>query len=84
MRIGLRADVRVQPENVVGVVLSLEPDEPVVFLIPVDRSHRGDIRVDGVVHVLRSLMAEADLIMGIDGYKTLADLTPDALRPVGS
>jgi lactate 2-monooxygenase len=29
-------------------------------------------------------MAEADLIMGIDGYKTLADLTPDALRPVGS
>jgi lactate 2-monooxygenase len=38
---------------------------------------------DGVVHVLRSLLAEADLIMGIDGYKTLADLTADTLRRVG-
>ena len=38
--------------------------------------------VDGVVHVLRSLLAEADLIMGIDGYPTLKDLTPDTLRPV--
>ena len=37
---------------------------------------------DGVVHVLRSLLAEADLIMGIDGYRSLADLTPDVLRPV--
>lgn len=37
---------------------------------------------DGVVHVLRSLLAEADLIMGVDGYPTLADLTPDALRRV--
>jgi lactate 2-monooxygenase len=35
---------------------------------------------DGVVHVLRSLLAEADLIMAVDGYPTLADLTPDALR----
>jgi lactate 2-monooxygenase len=31
---------------------------------------------------LRSLLAEADLIMAVDGYPTLADLTPDALRPV--
>ena len=38
---------------------------------------------DGVVHVLRSLLAEADLIMGIDGYRTLADLVPEALRRVG-
>ena len=43
----------------------------------------------GVVHVLRSILAEADLIMAVDGYPTLADLTPDALRlgrlePVGS
>ena len=38
---------------------------------------------DGVVHVLRSLLAEADLIMGIDGYPALKDLTPDALRRVG-
>jgi lactate 2-monooxygenase len=36
---------------------------------------------DGVVHVLRSLLAEADLIMAVDGYPTLADLTPDTLRP---
>ncbi len=36
--------------------------------------------VDGVVHVLRSLLAEADLIMAVDGYPTLADLTPAALR----
>jgi lactate 2-monooxygenase len=35
---------------------------------------------DGVVHVLRSLLAEADLMMAVDGYPTLADLTPDALR----
>ncbi|WP_273732327.1 lactate 2-monooxygenase [Mycolicibacterium septicum] len=38
---------------------------------------------DGIVHVLRSLLAEADLIMGVDGYPTLADLTPEALRRVG-
>ena len=37
---------------------------------------------DGIVHVLRALLAEADLIMGVDGYPTLADLTPDALRRV--
>ncbi len=36
--------------------------------------------VDGVVHVLRSLLAEADLIMAVDGYPTLADLTLDTLR----
>jgi lactate 2-monooxygenase len=39
--------------------------------------------VDGIVHVLRSLLAEADLIMAIDGYPTLKDLTPDTLRRVG-
>jgi lactate 2-monooxygenase len=36
--------------------------------------------VDGVVHVLRSILAEADLIMAVDGYPTLADLTPGDLR----
>lgn len=36
----------------------------------------------GAVHVLRTLLAEADLIMAVDGYPTLADLTPEALRPV--
>jgi lactate 2-monooxygenase len=35
---------------------------------------------DGIVHVLRSLLAEADLMMAVDGYPALADLTPDALR----
>ncbi|MGV2922027.1 alpha-hydroxy-acid oxidizing protein [Streptomyces alfalfae] len=37
---------------------------------------------DGVTHVLRSLLAEADLLMAVDGYPTLADLTPEALRRV--
>jgi lactate 2-monooxygenase len=36
----------------------------------------------GVVHVLRSILAEADLIMAVDGYPALADLTPEALRAV--
>src|SRR5712692_110293 len=36
--------------------------------------------VDGIVHVLRSILAEADLIMALDGYPTLADLTRDSLR----
>lgn len=39
--------------------------------------------VDGVVHVLRSLLAEADLIMAIDGYPSVGDLTPAALRRIG-
>jgi lactate 2-monooxygenase len=34
----------------------------------------------GVVHVLRSILAEADLIMAVDGYPALADLTPDSLH----
>jgi lactate 2-monooxygenase len=29
---------------------------------------------DAVVHVIRSLLAEADLLMAVDGYPTLADL----------
>ncbi|WP_431971915.1 alpha-hydroxy-acid oxidizing protein [Nocardia sp. bgisy134] len=38
--------------------------------------------VDGIVHVLRALLAEADLILAVDGYRGLADLTRDALRRV--
>jgi len=34
---------------------------------------------DGIVHVLRSLLAEADLLMAIDGYASIAELTPEAL-----
>ncbi|MGW2951881.1 alpha-hydroxy-acid oxidizing protein [Streptomyces eurythermus] len=37
---------------------------------------------DGIVHVLRALLAETDLLMAVDGYPTLADLTPQALRRV--
>ena len=37
---------------------------------------------DGIVHVLRSLLAEADLIMAVDGYPTLPDLTREALQRV--
>jgi lactate 2-monooxygenase len=37
----------------------------------------------GVVHVLRSILAETDLIMAVDGYPALADLTAEALRRVG-
>ncbi len=40
--------------------------------------------VDGIVHVLRSLLAEADLTMAVDGYRSLADLTPDTLRRVST
>ena len=35
--------------------------------------------VPGATHALRSLQAETDLIMAIDGYPTRADLTRDAL-----
>lgn len=34
---------------------------------------------DGIVHVLRTLLAEADLIMAVDGYPTLADLRREGL-----
>jgi lactate 2-monooxygenase len=36
--------------------------------------------MEGLVHVLRSILAEADLLMAVDGYPTRADLTPAALR----
>lgn len=36
--------------------------------------------VPGAVHQIRALQAEADLTMAVDGYPTLADLGPDALR----
>ncbi len=38
--------------------------------------------VAGIVHVLRTMLAEADLIMAVDGYPAIGDLTPLALRPV--
>lgn len=36
----------------------------------------------GVVHVLRCLLAEADLLMAVDGYPRLSDLSPAALMRV--
>jgi lactate 2-monooxygenase len=38
---------------------------------------------DGAVHVLRSILAETDLIMAANGYPSIADLTRDSLRRVG-
>lgn len=35
---------------------------------------------DGIIHVLRTILAEADLLMAVDGYPTLGDLTRDAIR----
>ena len=32
------------------------------------------------MHVLRTILAEADLLMAVDGYPTLADLGPEAIR----
>ncbi|MBO0856097.1 MAG: alpha-hydroxy-acid oxidizing protein [Nocardia sp.] len=39
---------------------------------------------DGIVHVLRTLLAETDLIMAVDGYPALGDLGPESLRRVHS
>jgi lactate 2-monooxygenase len=36
--------------------------------------------VDGIVHVLRCLLAEADLFMAINGFPTRADLQPEILQ----
>jgi len=38
--------------------------------------------VAGVVHVLRCLLAEADLLMAVDGYPNLAALTAEALMRI--
>ena len=34
----------------------------------------------GVEHVIKAILAEADLTMAVDGYQSIADLTPAALR----
>jgi lactate 2-monooxygenase len=34
----------------------------------------------GIEHVLTTMLAEADLLMAVDGYPTVADLDPDAIR----
>jgi lactate 2-monooxygenase len=38
--------------------------------------------VDGVVHVLKSILAELDLLMAVDGFPTLAALRSAGVRPV--
>ncbi|MDQ6747135.1 MAG: alpha-hydroxy-acid oxidizing protein [Candidatus Dormibacteraeota bacterium] len=35
---------------------------------------------EGIVHVLKTILAEADLLMAVDGYPTIADLGRDAIR----
>jgi lactate 2-monooxygenase len=35
---------------------------------------------EGITHVLRTILAEADLLMAVDGYPTLADLDREAMR----
>ncbi|GHB48421.1 hypothetical protein GCM10010377_44160 [Streptomyces viridiviolaceus] len=37
---------------------------------------------DGVVHVLRALLAEADPIVAVDSYLGVTDLGPAAMRQV--
>jgi isopentenyl diphosphate isomerase/L-lactate dehydrogenase-like FMN-dependent dehydrogenase len=39
-------------------------------------AHGGE---DGVRHVLRSLLADLDLTVGLSGYRGIAELTPEAL-----
>jgi lactate 2-monooxygenase len=38
----------------------------------------------GIEHLVASLLAEIDLTMAIDGYPAINDLTPEALRRVGT
>jgi lactate 2-monooxygenase len=38
--------------------------------------------VEGIVHVLRCLLAEADLFMAVDGFRTRADLRPEIVQPI--
>src|SRR5688572_5176627 len=51
-RTTLRPDVLVQPEDVVGVVGPLQPDQPVVLRVSVDRAHDVVSGLDHVVHVM--------------------------------
>ncbi|OUZ10295.1 lactate 2-monooxygenase [Aeromicrobium sp. PE09-221] len=37
---------------------------------------------DGIVHVLKSLLAEMDLTMALNGYASITELHPDILLPV--
>lgn len=39
--------------------------------------------VEGIVQVLRCILAEADLLMAVDGYPRIADLEPSSLMAVG-
>ena len=36
---------------------------------------------DAIVHLLRSVLAEADLLMAVDGYSSLAELREAGVRP---
>ncbi len=38
--------------------------------------------VEGIVHVLRCILAEADLLMAVDGYPSLTDLNSSSLMRI--
>ncbi len=44
-------------------------------------AHDGEA---GVRHVLRGILADFDLTLGLSGYRTPASLTPQSLRPAPS
>jgi lactate 2-monooxygenase len=41
-------------------------------------AHGGE---PGVRHVLRTLLADFDLTLGLSGYRTPSELTPEAVQP---
>ena len=54
-------------------------------MVGVGRPYAYGLALDGaagVAHVLKCLLAEADLLMAIDGYPKIGDLTPAALMRV--
>ena len=62
------------------------PDHPGVTAALFGHLHRYGAVLGGTagtVHVLRSLLAETDLTMALNGYASLAELTPDILTRVG-
>ena len=61
--------------------LEPEPFDP----LPIGRPYAYGLALDGVegiVHVLRCILAEADLLMAVEGYPRIADLEPSSLRAV--
>jgi lactate 2-monooxygenase len=50
---------------------------------PAGMGHGAKLGLRGRVQaVLRTILAEADLLMAVDGYPTIADLGRDAIRRI--